>query len=119
MRSQFMGALLACAAAAALAACAATNPASSASAGSAGAGVPAAAAAPPAKPLRGELAAYKPVVRDGETWYCAQEKDTGTRMMHETCLTQSQIEAKEENMRHFMQDAQGLATSSANPNAVR
>jgi hypothetical protein len=34
---------------------------------------------------------------------------TGTRMMQETCLTQAQMDAQEENARNFTQGVQGIA----------
>jgi hypothetical protein len=120
MRSQIRGALLALALAAALTACAATAPASSIGTGAASSSAPPATASASAKHMHGAFGNYTRVVRDGQTFYCDQEKDTGTRMLHETCLTQSQMEAEQENARNFMQGVQGMAASPpANPNSVR
>ncbi len=119
MRSQLSGVLLALALAAALSGCAATAPASSAGSGSASSSAPVATATAPAKHLQGAYGNYTRVVRDGQVFYCDQEKDTGTRMVHETCLTQTQMEAQQENARNFMQGVQGMAASPpSNPNSV-
>jgi hypothetical protein len=112
MKLQFGEKLLVLAAPLALGACAATGAAGSHPTGptnvSAPASVPTAADNSPKA-----YGAYVRVVRNGQTLYCQKDSDTATRMVHETCLTQAQAQAQQENAHNFMQDAQGIANTPA------
>jgi hypothetical protein len=113
MRPQIRREILAFAAASTLAACAATGPSNPSGPGSAISSAPAAAAAPAAKGMKSAYGNYVRVTRNGQAVYCKEERDTATRMMQETCLTQAQMEAQEENARKFMQGTQGIANTPA------
>jgi hypothetical protein len=108
MKRKRCGSLPIGAATLALAACAAkapTQPVATtvASATTATAGATATASTGPA------LAAYKRVVRNGQTLYCKKEIPTGTRFVEETCLTQAQMDAQSKNAQNFTDDVHGMA----------
>ena len=69
-----------------------------------------------AKPMKSAYGNYTRVVRNGQAMYCQQDKDTGTRMVHEVCLTEEQMREQQEHARNFMQDAQIAAPPIAGPN---
>ena len=96
-----------------LCACATTGPAASTAA--AKVSVPATVASAPGDSPKA-IGNYGRVVRNGQTFYCQKDADTATRMVHETCITQAQAQAQQENARNFMQSTQGIATSVASPN---
>ena len=96
-----------------LCACATTGPAASTAA--AKVSVPTTVATAPSDSPKA-IGDYGRVVRNGQTFYCQKDSDTATRMVHETCITQAQAEAQQENARNFMQGTQGIATPVANPN---
>ncbi len=117
MKRQFRLVILAFSGALALSACATTVPGPARAAVSASPSAPA-AAAPASGNAPKVFGNYVRVVRGGQTLYCQKDADTSTRMVHETCLTQAQAEAQQENARNFMQGAQGIATTPvAGPNA--
>jgi hypothetical protein len=94
------------------------------------AGVPADAAPPPAatqpsappptptaaKPATSEASeaeikrwrakGYKPVVRDGKTFYCRSEQQLGSRFEHQVCSTPEQLAAATRASQDLSQDAQ-------------
>jgi hypothetical protein len=114
MRRPFRQQLVGLAAALTLCACAATGPTPSNPPGPTSAGTPPTAATT-AQNAPKAYGNYVRVVRGGQTLYCQKDADTSTRMVHETCLTQAQAQAQEENARNFMQGATGIATSTAPP----
>jgi hypothetical protein len=111
MKRELRGPLLIGAATVVLAACAASAPtrpagttaASTTTTTTTAAGATAAAGTGPA------LAAYKRVVRNGQTLYCKKEIPTGTRFVEETCLTQAQMDAQSKNAQNFTDDVHGMA----------
>ena len=114
MKQQLGGKCLAFAAAPlVLCACAATGPA--ASTAPAKVSVPATVTTAPRDGPKA-IGNYRRVVRNGEALYCQKDADTATRMVQETCITQAQAVAQQENARNFMQSTQGIATSVASPN---
>jgi hypothetical protein len=115
MKQRFGGTFLACAAALALCACAATGPGGSDGTAAAKATVPASVTTAPNNSPKA-IGNYMRVQRNGRTLYCQKDLDTATRMVQETCLTQAQAEAQQENARNFMQGAQGMATTVPGPN---
>ena len=60
---------------------------------------------------------YRRVVRNGQTYYCTQERPTGSLTMQETCLTQAQAEAQEKAARDFALGVQGLPQLPPSPNS--
>ena len=114
MRQPFSGQLVVFANALLLSACAATHPAGSNGTPSANAAIPA-TAAPATNNDPKAYGNYVRVVRKGQTLYCQKDLDTGTRMVHETCLTQAQAQAQQDNARNFMQSAQGIANTPVSP----
>jgi len=118
MTQRFHEKLIGFAAASALSACAATGPAPANGPG------PASAVTPPATTTAANNAPkaygnYIRVVHGGQSLYCQKEADTSTRMVHETCLTQAQAQAQEENARNFMQGATGIANTPVSGPNVR
>ena len=106
MTGQFRHEFVGFAAALALSACAATGPPPAAASSDAA-----------AKNSPKAYGNYMRVVRGGQTLYCQKDADTSTRMVRETCLTQAQAQAQEENARNFMQGATGIANVPVSPNA--
>lgn len=58
---------------------------------------------------------YQRIVKDGETFYCAQEEFVGSRMQKKVCLTETEYEAMREANRRFMHGLQTAPVQAYDP----
>ncbi len=112
MKLQIVPKLLAFAAPLALGACAATGAAGSHATGPTNLSAPA-SVAPASDNSPKAYGNFMRVVRNGQTLYCQKDSDTASRMVQETCLTEAEAKAQQENAHNFMQGAQGIANTPA------
>lgn len=58
---------------------------------------------------------YQPIVKNGQTYYCAQEEFVGSKVHKQVCLTETQYQAMLENKRQFIHDIQSQPLTQSAP----